>query len=57
MKVKVNRTVKIKKENEAWRTYELFGKFADGLNRLPDAGQVQRNPLRSAPPEITVMVF
>jgi hypothetical protein len=57
MKATKNRTVKIKKENEQWQLYGLFSRFTASLDRLPDAGQVQRNPLRSAPPELTEMVF
>ncbi|WP_162842632.1 hypothetical protein [Mucilaginibacter pineti] len=57
MKATKNRTIKIKKENEQWKLYALFSRLTVSLDRLPDAGQVQRNPLRSAPPELTEMVF
>ncbi|MEZ2336368.1 hypothetical protein AB6735_12080 [Mucilaginibacter sp. RCC_168] len=51
------RVVKIKKENREWKLQQQFGAFVDKLNRLPDAGEVQRNPMRSAPAGLTEMVF
>jgi len=51
------RTIKIRKESEEWKLQQDFGDFAQRLNRLPDANEVQRNPLRSAPAGLTVMVF
>jgi hypothetical protein len=57
MKTTKNRTVRLKKDSELWNNYALLGAYAEKLNRLPDAGQVRQNPLRSAPQEMTVMVF
>jgi len=57
MKTQKSRTVKIKKETDQWKIQQLFGKYAGMLDRLPDAGEVQRNPLRSAPDGIAEMVF
>jgi len=51
------RTVNIRKESEAWKLQQHFGRLADWLDRLPDAGEVQRNPQRSAPAGLTGMVF
>jgi len=51
------RTIKIRKESEAWKLQQHFGALTDRLNRLPDANEVQRNPLRSAPAGLTEMVF
>ncbi|HEY8931435.1 MAG TPA: hypothetical protein VIM55_19685 [Mucilaginibacter sp.] len=51
------RKVKIDKESDTWNMQQQLGNFAKGLNRLPDAGQVQRNPQRSAPHGLTEMVF
>lgn len=52
-----NRVVRIRREGDQWKIQQLFGKLAAHLNRLPDAGEVQQNPLRSAPVEMTGMVF
>ena len=52
-----DRTIKIRKESEAWKLQQHFGALTEKLNRLPDANEVQRNPLRSAPAGLTVMVF
>jgi hypothetical protein len=54
---KQQRKVKVKRGNDQWKIQQLFGNLAERLDRLPDAGEVQRNPLRSAPPELTTMVF
>jgi len=51
------RVIKIEKENREWKIQQQFGNLVDRLNRLPDANEVQRNPLRSAPAGITEMVF
>ena len=51
------RKVTVIEQSKQWKMHQLFGGFADQLNRLPDAREVQQNPLRSAPPERTVMVF
>jgi len=51
------RVIKIEKENREWKIQQQFGNLVDRLNRLPDAGEIQRNPLRSAPAGITEMVF
>jgi len=51
------RVIKIEKENREWKIQQQFGNLVDRLNRLPDAGEVQRNPLKSAPAGITEMVF
>ncbi|WP_175404026.1 hypothetical protein [Mucilaginibacter sp. PPCGB 2223] len=57
MKKVKHRKVKIDKENEAWNVQQQLGRFAVGLDRLPDAGAIQRNPQRSAPQGLTDMVF
>ncbi|WP_159440685.1 hypothetical protein [Mucilaginibacter sp. OK098] len=57
MKNKVITKVKVDKDSDLWRIYAQFGNYAEKLNRLPDAGEIQRNPLRSAPPAMVVMVF
>ncbi|NOW95996.1 hypothetical protein [Mucilaginibacter sp. SG564] len=57
MKNKVITKVKVEKDSDLWRIYAQFGQYATKLNRLPDAGEIQRNPLRSAPPAIVEMVF
>jgi hypothetical protein len=51
------RTLKIRKETEEWKLQQQFGEWAERLDRLPDANEVQRNPLRSAPIGMTVMLF
>ncbi|WP_179413017.1 hypothetical protein HDF19_11130 [Mucilaginibacter sp. E4BP6] len=51
------RTIKIRKESEAWKLQQHFGALTDRLNRLPDANEVQCNPQRSAPTGLTEMVF
>jgi hypothetical protein len=51
------RTIKIRKESEEWKLQQRFGAWTEQLNRLPDANEVQRNPQRSAPAGLTVMVF
>jgi hypothetical protein len=56
MKTKL-RKVKVKRNNDQWKIQQLFGNLAERLDRMPDAGEVQRNPLRSAPTELTTMVF
>ena len=57
MKTNQNKIVKIKKDNELWKLYAELGAYAEKLNRLPDAAQVRKNPLQSAPLEITEMLF
>jgi hypothetical protein len=52
-----NRIVKINKKGNQGKIQQLFGELAERLNRLPDADEVRRNPLRSAPAELTEMVF
>lgn len=54
---KQQRIVKINRKNDQWKIQQLFGKLAEGLDRLPDADEIQRNPLRSAPTELIGMVF
>jgi len=51
------RVIKIDKENREWKIQQQFGILVDKLNRLPDANEVQRNPVRSAPAGLTEMVF
>jgi hypothetical protein len=51
------RTLKIRKETETWKLQQQFGALAERLDRLPDANEVQRNPLQSAPIEMTTMLF
>jgi hypothetical protein len=43
--------------SKQWKLHQSFGNFAERLDRLPDAREVQANPLRSAPQERTVMIF
>ena len=57
MKINQNKIVKIKKDNELWKLYAELGAYAEKLTRLPDAAQVRKNPLRSAPLEIIEMLF
>jgi hypothetical protein len=52
-----HRIVNINQQSEQWKIQQQFGELAKHLDRLPDAGEVQRNPLRSAPPGLTEMVF
>ena len=51
------RTLKIRKDNEEWKIQQQFAAFAERLDRLPDANEVRRNALRSAPIELTAMLF
>ena len=51
------RVVNIRQDSEQWKIQQLFGELAVKLDRLPDADEVRRNPLRSAPPGLTEMVF
>jgi hypothetical protein len=53
----IKRKIKINKENDQWKLHQLFGEYALNLDRLPDAREIQRNPLRSAPQGLTEMVF
>ncbi|WP_431199569.1 hypothetical protein ACQ86K_00840 [Mucilaginibacter sp. P19] len=52
-----NRVIKINTESNQWKIQQLFGELAVRLDRLPDADEVRRNPLRSAPAGLTEMVF
>ncbi|QHS55196.1 hypothetical protein GWR56_06450 [Mucilaginibacter sp. 14171R-50] len=52
-----NRVIKINTKGDQWKIQQLFGELAGRLDRLPDADEVRRNPLRSAPAGITEMVF
>ena len=52
-----NRIIKINRKGDLWKLQQLFGELAEQLNRLPDADEVWRNPLRSAPAGLTEMVF
>ena len=54
---KINRKVTVIEESTQWKLHQLLGEFVNKLDRLPDAREVQQNPLRSAPKERTVMVF
>ncbi|WP_157544046.1 hypothetical protein [Mucilaginibacter paludis] len=54
---KIKRKVTVIEENTQWQLHQLFGEYIKKLDRLPDAREVQQNPLRSAPKERTVMVF
>jgi len=54
---KINRVIKINKKGDQWKVQQLFGELTGRLDRLPDADEVRRNPLRSAPAGITEMVF
>ncbi|HEY4324010.1 MAG TPA: hypothetical protein VGN20_08480 [Mucilaginibacter sp.] len=54
---KINRKVTIIEESTQWKLHQQFGDFIQRLDRLPDAREIQGNPLRSAPKERTVMVF
>jgi len=52
-----DRVIKINRENREWKLQQQFGRLTDQLNRLPDANEIQRNPIRSAPLAIAEMVF
>ncbi|MBK0379371.1 3'-5' exonuclease family protein [Mucilaginibacter segetis] len=52
-----NRIVKINVKGDQWKIQQLFGELAVRLDRLPDADEVKRNPLRSAPAGLTEMIF
>ncbi|WP_158534856.1 hypothetical protein [Mucilaginibacter hurinus] len=52
-----NRVIKINTHNDQWKIQQLFGELAVRLDRLRDADEVRRNPLRSAPAGLTEMVF
>ncbi|WP_374950148.1 hypothetical protein [Mucilaginibacter sp.] len=54
---RLNRIIKINRKGDQWKLQQLFGELAERLNRLPDADEVRRNPLRSAPAGLTKMVF
>ncbi|QTE42941.1 MULTISPECIES: hypothetical protein [Mucilaginibacter] len=54
---RINRKVTVIEDSTQWKLHQLFGEFVSKLDRLPDAREVQQNPLRSAPKERTVMVF
>ncbi|MCC8423555.1 hypothetical protein [Mucilaginibacter sp. UR6-11] len=51
------RTLKVRKENEVWQLQQRFGRLVEKLDRLPDANEVRRNALGSAPQGIAEMVF
>jgi hypothetical protein len=53
----IKRRVPIIKEDDQWKLHQLFGNFTQKLDQLPDAGEVRRNPQRSAPQGIVPMVF
>jgi hypothetical protein len=53
----VNRIIRINTKSDQWKIQQLFGELAGRLDRLPDADEVRRNPLRSAPAGLTEMVF
>lgn len=52
-----DRVITLNKHSDQWQVQQLFKAWAARLDRLPDAGEVRGNPLRSAPPELTEMVF
>ncbi|UOE48769.1 hypothetical protein MTO98_30685 [Mucilaginibacter sp. SMC90] len=52
-----NRIIQIKPDSPQWKIQQLFGAWAGSLDRLPDAGEVRRNPPRSAPLGVAEMVF
>ena len=52
-----NRIIKRNTKGKQWKAQQAFGKLAAELNRLPDADEVRKNPLRSAPPGLVEMVF
>lgn len=52
-----NRKIKIHTNSPQWQLHQHFNGLLAALDRLPDAAAVQRNPLRSAPPERILMVF
>jgi len=52
-----NRVIKINKEGKGWQLQQRLGELTDRLDRLPDANEVERNPLRSAPAGLVEMVF
>ncbi|WP_460692237.1 hypothetical protein [Mucilaginibacter puniceus] len=53
----INRIIKINTKGDQWKLQQLFRELTGRLDRLPDADEVRRNPLRSAPADITEMVF
>ncbi|WP_429378000.1 hypothetical protein [Mucilaginibacter sp. UYCu711] len=53
----IKRKVTVIEKSKQWQLHQLFGNLAERLDRLPDAREVQQNPLRSAPQERMVMVF
>ncbi|MFA6083441.1 hypothetical protein [Mucilaginibacter sp.] len=57
MKQPIKRKVPIIKDTDQWKLHQLFANFTQKLDQLPDAGEVQRNPKRSAPQGIVPMVF
>ncbi|MDP9047200.1 MAG: hypothetical protein M3N14_03630 [Bacteroidota bacterium] len=58
MKIRgVNRIVKLNPKSNQWKIQQLFGELVKNLDRLPDANEVRRNPLKSAPTDLTEMVF
>lgn len=54
---KDNRIVKRNTKGTQWKAQQAFGRLAAELNRLPDADEVMKNPLRSAPLGLVEMVF
>ncbi|MBT2560175.1 hypothetical protein J7E50_02930 [Pedobacter sp. ISL-68] len=53
----ITRRIPIIKDNDQWKLHQLFKDFTEKLDKLPDAGEVRRNPKRSAPQGIVPMVF
>jgi hypothetical protein len=54
---KSNRIIKLNRQTDQWKIQQKFGELAGRLDRLPDADEIRRNPLRSAPAGMTEMVF
>jgi len=51
------RIVRLTKDEKQWKIYQALAGFANNLDRLHDAAAVRKNKLKSAPVELTVMVF
>jgi hypothetical protein len=47
----------IQTEDELWKLYTKIGKFAERINRLPDAAESRKVKRKSAPLENTPMIF
>ncbi|GGA95845.1 hypothetical protein GCM10011500_09540 [Mucilaginibacter rubeus] len=53
----IERKVNINPKNSQWKLYQQFKKLTDKLDSLPEAGEAQSLQRRSAPTDLTDMVF